>query len=343
MVESPAPRAKDRNRLAGLDVLRGLAALWVFWFHACSILIPGAGSGAKGYLAVDFFFMLSGYVMARTYEHRFAAGLRPLRFMALRYRRLWPVMAIGIAIGAPMAAIEIGDPAVYAPIAIANLALLPIFFGSILYPLNAAAWSIMAELLANFLHALGLWRLSNRALMALSAILAPALVWICIAWGNLSVGAGVRDVFAAIAIAVFGYALGIAMSRRWQDQSPLAVPGWLVVAAIPLIAITVETAAITGWWFDLAFVFVAAPLLMAGGLAIRGGHWAAKWLGAISFPLYAVNLPLLHWAHGLHFNPVVGIGLPLAVAAMIAWFTTPGLRRERAGPTACGPRPATAM
>lgn len=343
MVESPAPRPKDDRRLASLDILRGLAALWVFWFHACSILIPGAGSGAKGYLAVDFFFMLSGYVMARTYELRFAAGLGPLRFMALRYRRLWPVMAIGISIGAPMAAIEIGDPAVYAPIAIANLLLLPIFVGSILYPLNAAAWSIMAELVANFLHALGLWRLSTRALLALAALLAPALVWICIAWGNLSVGAGVRDVFAAIAIAVFGYVLGIAMSRRWQDRAPFAMPAWLVVAAIPLIAMTVEASAITGWWFDLAFVFIAAPLLMAGGLAINGGGKAAKWLGAISFPLYAVNLPLLHWAQGLHFNPVVGVGLPLAVAAMIAWFTTPGLRTERPSPTASAARPARVM
>ena len=50
----------------------------------------GIAIAAKGYLAVDLFFMLSGYVMARTYEPRMARGFSPAAFFLARYRRLWP-------------------------------------------------------------------------------------------------------------------------------------------------------------------------------------------------------------------------------------------------------------
>ena len=71
------------TRLLGLDALRGIAAIMVVMFH---LGLPMMGS----HLAVDFFFMLSGFVMARTYDERLQTGaMSPLAFMIKRYRRLW--------------------------------------------------------------------------------------------------------------------------------------------------------------------------------------------------------------------------------------------------------------
>ena len=64
-VSAPLAAQPDRNpvrRLEGLDGLRGVAALCMLYFHTVGVLHPEWHLEARGYLAVDFFFMLSGYV-----------------------------------------------------------------------------------------------------------------------------------------------------------------------------------------------------------------------------------------------------------------------------------------
>src|SRR3569623_1992281 len=86
------------GRLYGLDALRGVAALCVLAFHVHSVF-GGFWPFSRGYLAVDFFFMLSGFVMARTYEVRFRQ-LTTAEFFILRFRRVWGTMAVGTLLGA---------------------------------------------------------------------------------------------------------------------------------------------------------------------------------------------------------------------------------------------------
>ena len=95
-------RENEAARLSGLDVLRGIAALWVLHYHTIKVVLDGHNFGSRGYLAVDFFFMLSGYVMARSYEDKFRQGYGLKSFFTARYRRVWPTMAIGGLISAPM-------------------------------------------------------------------------------------------------------------------------------------------------------------------------------------------------------------------------------------------------
>ena len=88
----------ENERLGGLDLRRGVAALCVLAFHL-NRLFPGiAGAVERAYLEVDFFFMLSGFVVTRTHE-RFRKGLGTLAFTRLRLRRLWPTVAFGALIG----------------------------------------------------------------------------------------------------------------------------------------------------------------------------------------------------------------------------------------------------
>ena len=132
-------------RLAGLDALRGIAALLVMGLHANAVF-GGLGAFSKGYLGVDFFLMLSGYLMARITEPRLAAGLGAGRFLRARYRRFWPMMALGMAIGIPFAWARAEDWQTFLPLFIANMALLPWPFDRVLFALNIPAWTIFFEL-----------------------------------------------------------------------------------------------------------------------------------------------------------------------------------------------------
>ena len=90
---SAEPKAYGTSRLVCLDGLRGVAAFCVAVFHQNHTLLPG------GNLAVDFFFVLSGFVLQRSYEPRFATGLTADRFARLRVARLAPLFWVGLLLG----------------------------------------------------------------------------------------------------------------------------------------------------------------------------------------------------------------------------------------------------
>jgi peptidoglycan/LPS O-acetylase OafA/YrhL len=77
-------------RFSSLDGLRGLAAMAVMAYHVDHDWMPG------GHLAVDFFFCLSGFVIALNYQDRMRGGaIGVVRFMALRLARLYPMVLAG--------------------------------------------------------------------------------------------------------------------------------------------------------------------------------------------------------------------------------------------------------
>jgi peptidoglycan/LPS O-acetylase OafA/YrhL len=88
------------HRLLTLDGMRGLAAILVVVYHFEVVvkLVP------SGYLAVDFFFLLSGLVIARTYAPRFEDGLKTRDFFVHRIIRLYPLFFVGLLLGLMRAA-----------------------------------------------------------------------------------------------------------------------------------------------------------------------------------------------------------------------------------------------
>src|SRR5580692_3274314 len=83
-----------RQRLVALDGARGLSALAVAFFHFDRNVWP-----AHGYLAVDLFFLLSGYVIAGAYETRLQRGSGLGWFFGVRMARLYPIYLFGTLIG----------------------------------------------------------------------------------------------------------------------------------------------------------------------------------------------------------------------------------------------------
>ena len=114
------------------------------------------------------------------------------------------------------------------------------------------------------------------------------------------------------------YATGIVLWRVWRDRPSLKVSPVLAFAAMPLLLLLLPVMLSLNWAYDLAFSLIACPLLMAGGLAYGGSNRIVRWIGQISFPLYAINLPILLWAKGLGLGAPIGVVCALGLASYLA-------------------------
>ena len=101
------PRAAAERTFHTLDALRGIAAMAVVLFH-CSYFY-GLPQPVEGQIAVDLFFVMSGFIIAYRYDARFAAGLGTLAFAKQRLIRLYPLFILGSLIGALPALIAGGS------------------------------------------------------------------------------------------------------------------------------------------------------------------------------------------------------------------------------------------
>lgn len=310
---------KAGARLVGLDALRGIAAIAVALEHLDSQFQWTALGLDPAMVAVDFFFMLSGYVMARTYEARLAAGaLTPLGFLRARGRRLWLTLAIGTTLGFLLDAGRFGLSAPLAMAFVLALCMLPSWpmrYGQ--FPFNGPAWSVFYELVANALHAAAFARMRTRSLVLLAIALSPALVIATFETGRLPRGTLAEDALAAVPRVLVPYLIGIVLQRRWRDVPGLRVPFALAAAALPLFVVAMALLPVHG--AELAFMVLGAPVMIAGGLrAGENGRWLAMaaMLGGISYPLYAIHMPIYEIARHLALGPWPAFALALAAASL---------------------------
>ena len=193
---------KTKPHFEILDGLRGLAAVVVVIFHFMEIAIADYNNNfiAHGYLAVDFFFCLSGFVMTYAYDNRIAEmGL--ITFIKLRLIRLEPLVVIGSVLGLLTFLL---DPfsnlyASYgflqtALIFITSVFLIPYpvvserFFN--LFNLNAPAWSLFWEYVANLVYAMVLFKATKKVLAPLVLLAAAGICYVGWHSGNLAGGWG---------------------------------------------------------------------------------------------------------------------------------------------------------
>lgn len=318
------------TRLHGLDALRGIAALCVVGLHSGAVF-GGFPYFAKGYLAVDFFLMLSGFMMARVTEPRLAAGLDPLRFMVQRYRRFWPTVALGSLIGIPYLWVRAGgqwDP--FLPALVANFLLLPWPVANLLFALNIPVWTIFFELLANAVHVLALHRVRTRGIAALAGVALALATYVAMQFGSLDVGARPATFLAGVPRILLAYLLGILLLRVRGDRPAPFIPTWLAMIALPAAILGSWALDWRHWSFDLAVVLIVCPLTIVGAL---NGTRATRlgWLSAaISFPLFAVHLPILEATRELGFGLTAAIPVALGVTALNVWWTNRPARSKAA-------------
>lgn len=342
-------RAAVPHRYLALDGLRGAAAFAVLFYHLRNLDAPGRPAWAEslfasGYLAVDLFFLLSGFVIAHAYGARLKTGLGVRAFLMARLIRLQPVIAVGTAIGFAVALASRmanlpGAPGLFAiattmPL---NLLMLPnplVPWGIFLF--NPPAWSLFYELLANGAYAMAISRFAKvraagrraRPPMMLIAVAMAGLIGLVVSavmLGDLDRGVVLGDWPVALARIAFSFSAGLLLHHTRQAWMP-AMPR-LPLPVLLLTCLVLLALAPAGNWrvlYDVAFVAVLSPLLVMTTAVVepRGG-WArvAAWLGMISYPLYAVHAPIKHLAElALPLDFALVLAITTGTAVFSAWL-----------------------
>ncbi len=298
---APTPYAAGKP-FVGLDALRGAAAILVVIWHATALF--GFGP-ASGYLAVDLFFVISGFVLAHAYDGRIAAGMTTVGFMRVRLIRLYPLYLLGVGImtAALAAALIIGAKTnwTFARLAATlafNLAFLPAPpLGTVdpnLYPLDVPAWSLAFEIVINVVF-VALWRplrQSGRTL-ALALVASIAIAILVAEHGDINLGAQWDGLAGGMARVTYSFFAGVLL-RRAEFAIRRPVSGLLVVAAL-LLALWLPVAAAWRPVFDFAAVLVVFPLFVLVAAAARPNALAPLFtlLGRASYAVYALHVPLL--------------------------------------------------
>ena len=312
----------SKQHFLALDGLRGVAAVVVLVMHRGRWFYPPGGFLGHGYLAVDFFFLLSGFVIAFAYDDRIAAGRSPWRFMGLRLIRLYPLIFLGMLLGAiwPIVrtAMEVRGaigPGEISYDLVRGLLLIPDNYapypGDSIFPLDGPCWSLFFELVANLAFALIGPRLRMKPLAAIVAASAAIMAWLAF-HGGVDVGgrpAFLLGGFPRTSLGFFGGVLLfrlIAAGRRRGWTMP-SIPAPFLSTGVILVGL-LATPSHYHWnpYFDLACLLVLFPALVTAAAAAVPAHGAGaricRLAGDISYPLYVLHYPLYVLIGGLGFD-----------------------------------------
>lgn len=328
----PAMASKPRFEI--LDGLRGVAAMIVVIFHLFETYSSGPTAQIfnHGYLAVDFFFILSGFVIGYAYDDRWAKGMTTWNFFRRRIIRLQPMVIAGCLIGAFW--FYFGDAPDFQLVMETPWwkVLLIIVLGCLMFPtppsmdirgwqeinsLNGAQWSLLWEYVGNILYALIVRRLSKIALTVLVVVSAFFTIDICFNLDTFGFLAG-RDSAAYTVIGGFGLTpdqVYIGLSRlffpffgglllyRVGMRIRLRRYGFLWCSlGVAAILVCPHLGGDKPNWMNGAYcaaaILLLFPLIVSAGagspLEGRRTIRICKFLGAISYPLYITHYPMIY-------------------------------------------------
>jgi len=307
----------DRSdRFVVLDAMRGLAALVVVVYHGTSHVFP------MGYAAVDLFFVLSGFVLAHRHGEELNAGGQRLAFLKRRVIRLYPLYAAGTLIGMVSAAFLVGRIdgwtwELYGTAMVLAPVFLPVLTNVALgiFPFDGPAWSLFFEGVGNFVFA---FTGSRPRMTAAITVLSLPLILLSIKLWFGGGGPSLEEFPGGFARVLFSFFAGVVIYRLWAGgrRLPWTTP-W---AAIFAIMMTIYAARpFKHAHYDALLVVIVQPLLIWAGAGSRPGRLESfmTWLGAISYAVYVIHVPihllilgLLGDGNGLSYY----LGVPVAGA-----------------------------
>lgn len=319
----------SKPHYALLDGLRGVAAMLVVWYH---VFEGFQFAGNKpvidfinhGYLAVDFFFMLSGFVIGYAYDDRWGKSLTMGGFFRRRLIRLHPMVMLGALIGTVsflLTGMERWD-GTHSTLLLTLIALvcswlmIPALPGmqrdvrgnGEMFPLNGPCWSLFFEYIGNILYALIIHRLSTRILAWLTALLCCALTWFAVTnqsgYGSIGVGWTVdtTNLLGGTLRMLCPFTIGMLMSRVFKPIKKVRGAFWictiilLVLFHVPFI--DGGTPMSLNGIFEAACIIGVFPIVIwlgaSGTTTDNTSRRICRFLGDISFPLYIVHYQLMY-------------------------------------------------
>lgn len=319
----------SKPHYALLDGLRGVAAMLVVWYH---VFEGFQFAGNKpvidfinhGYLAVDFFFMLSGFVIGYAYDDRWGKSLSMGGFFRRRQIRLHPMVMLGALIGAVsflLTGMERWD-GTHSTLLLTFIALvcswlmIPALPGmqrdvrgnGEMFPLNGPCWSLFFEYIGNILYAIIIRRLSTRTLAWLTALLCSALTWFAVTnqsgYGSIGVGWTIdtTNLLGGTLRMLCPLTIGMLMSRVFKPIKNVRGAFW--ICAVLLLALFHVPFIDGGSPMSLNGIFEAVCIICifpfivwlgaSGTTTDKTSRHICRFLGDISFPLYIVHYPLMY-------------------------------------------------
>ncbi len=296
-----------------LDGLRGLAALAVVIFHFMEWAYSDFTKNfiAHGFLAVDFFFCLSGFVIAYAYDDRMGK-MGIMDFFKVRLIRLHPLIVLGSVLGLLAFLFDPfgGHPEVYSP-----LKLIGIFVCSMLlipfpvmpdrafnlFGLNAPSWSLFWEYIANIFYVLILWRLNKKILLVLALLAAIMLCMVSVRAGNLLGGWSGGTFWDGAARIGYSFLAGLLIYRfNWIIKNKLGFIGLCVLLSLAFLMPFGKW----NWLTEPLVVLFYFPLLIAlgaGTTLTKGLQKLCVFAGQISYPLYMTHYAVI-WMFGNYYT-----------------------------------------
>lgn len=340
-----AARPPSSKNLPALTGLRFVLALWVILHHLSG---PGQMLDARvralpfvlyalvrgGYLAVTTFFVLSGFVLARSYATKEWSGQSLLRYGIGRLARVYPVYALSMLMVAPFILSD-RTPG-KAPLVAAHGLLVQGWLGHIPVSWNTPAWSLSCEMffyLAFPLAAVAIERANWRATFAVAAATCclTQLMW----------HAGISDEIKPL-IHLADFLMGIAAARAYDLMARARVrvagawlygPGGLIAAGL------IAFPKLLPGGIDLNSALRPLNAILLLGFALGGGVVAralstdlAVYLGKASYAMYILHVPILwwylRWTH--QASAIVYVSVVIGVSAVVyRYVEEPANRRLR--------------
>lgn len=318
--------AGDRTapaRFEVLDGLRGLAALAVMLTHYGRFTGQPLFRGAV--VAVDLFFILSGFVIAFSYEQKILAGMSARAFAQARLVRLGPLYYAGLVLGMVAALLLAVPGQALWPMALPAVVGLPCFnevtrqvdeasVQGAIFPLDDPAWSLFFELFVNAVFFAWLWRCRGRGLIGLVVPAMMVFLACALYLQDTGPGWGTGNFVYGFPRVLSGFFLGVLICRH---RARLAVlpPALALVLVAGFFALTL-VGDIRACLFN---TFVLAPLVVLAGAGLSAGRLRAfcHFSGELSYPLYVLHYPLYEL---LYAGGVIS-GLPPLARLLVASFS----------------------
>lgn len=325
----------SKPRYEILDGLRGVAAMLVVAYHLFETYYHGAPEQPinHGYLAVDFFFVLSGFVIGYAYDDRWDK-MTTWSFVKRRLIRLHPMVIFGTLFGGLMFYFGscgefplINDTPWWMVLAVMLWCFTMIPLPNTMdirgwgetNPLNGPAWSLQWEYIANILYALVIRRLSKVALAVCVVVFAVLTVILCLDidvtgflvernYASYTVVGGWSTTPDQLQVGLtrllYPFFCGLLISRMGKLIKVKAGFWWcslmiVVLFCMPWMGLGTEgDDRWTNGLYEAICILVCFPLIVAmgAGSSVTGSRSSAinKFLGEISYPIYITHYPLIY-------------------------------------------------
>ena len=324
---SPTVFADSKPHYELLDGLRGVAALLVVWYHVFEGYAFAGNTQIEhlnhGYLAVDFFFILSGFVIGYAYDNRWGKTLTLKNFFKRRLIRLHPMVILGAILGAITFCIQGNvqwDGTHISTSAVMLSLLCAMFFipavpgcryevrgNGEMFPLNGPSWSLFFEYIGNIAYALCLRRLSTKALATCTVLLGLAWGYFSMAdisgTGSMGVGWTIdqANFIGGLIRMFFPFSMGLLLSRVF---TPWHLKGAFWICSIVLLALFLVPyiegngiICLNGVFEFICVAFIFPFLVWIGASGATTDRYSTRicnFLGNLSFPLYITHYPFMY-------------------------------------------------